>query len=221
MPHSHCPSLQFLPLPAHLQALAAFTLLSPPPALRGRAEGTGGGGAQGQGVCGGVRMQPLTLVAPPLSAGGGVALWFPEKCLDRGSLKRLRAPTSLGVRQARALGWACGPLPSPPPQPFRAFPECWPTLFTCRPPATLIFQGFLQEAPESPLPALLSWAWHGEWAGCPGEPQRIPTAPGVPRLSPCGSGASPGVSWRDQTQTPFPRGPSWARPARHRRWGGF
>lgn len=43
-----------------------------------------------------------------------MALWFPEKCLDGGSLKRLRVPTSLGVSQARALDWACGPLPSPP-----------------------------------------------------------------------------------------------------------
>lgn len=59
--------------PSH-GALADLTLLSPPPALRGRAEGTGGGGAQGQGVCGGVRMRPLTLVALPLSAGGGKVL---------------------------------------------------------------------------------------------------------------------------------------------------
>lgn len=59
-----------------------------------------------------------------------MALWFPEKCLDRGSLKRLRVPTSLGVSQVRALGWACGPLPSPPPshseRSQRAGPPCSP-----------------------------------------------------------------------------------------------
>lgn len=221
MPHSHCPSLQFLPLPRPPAGPGCLhpPLPTPCPEREGRGDrrrrGTGTGG-----VCGSSHAAPHTGCSPTISWRRSGAL-VSRKVLGQGQLETSQGSHLPWGEPSEGPGLGLWASPISAPQPFRAFPEGWPTLFTCGPPATLIFQGFLQEAPESPLPTLLSWAWHGEWVGCPGEPQKTPTVPCVPRLSPCGSGASPGVSWRDQTQIPFPRGPSWARPARHRRWGGF
>lgn len=115
-------------------------------------------------------MRPLAL---PLSAGGQIATWVPEKCLDRGSLKCLGGPSSLGVSQARAptLDLGAAPISAiqrvPRVQAHLArLPSPSPRL-----PATLRFRGLLRKAPEPPWLSLLSWAWRGEWAGSRAVPQ--------------------------------------------------
>lgn len=125
-----------------------------------------------------------------------MAIWFPEKCLDRGQLETSQGSRLPGVNGG-PLGWACGLGAALTPGQRPGHSELTESTSPAPPTAVVLFQGLLQDAPgapagagDPPLRSPLSWACSGP-ASCAsilpspvwgvgripgGDPQRVPLA---------------------------------------------